>query len=142
MELFFRLFILSLFIALTEEILFRGYILNFFQKTLGVTTAIILSSLFFALMHFNFHVLLPYISIFLGGILFAYLTTITKSLYPAIAFHLAWNLSQMLISTFFSKQMNIVFIGQVFEILQIVGLAFLLLYLYKINCKIISTSKK
>ena len=57
------------------------------------TRAILVSSLFFALIHFN-----PYwaIQIYFMGLLLGYLSWLTKSIYPSILMHMAINGTSML----------------------------------------------
>ena len=73
-----------------EEILFQ----KFLEKTWGdVTKAILISSLFFAAIHFN-----PYwlIQIYFLGILLGYIAWKTESVIPAIIFHVVINGSSLL----------------------------------------------
>lgn len=73
---------------LLEELLFRGIILKGFLKNYSKFTAIILSSLLFAIMH-------PHISqafeAFISGIFFAWIYIETKSLLPNIFAHFVTN---------------------------------------------------
>jgi membrane protease YdiL (CAAX protease family) len=124
-----KLFFLSLCVAITEEIIFRGYILNFCINKIGYRSSILLVSIFFAFSHFDSSTLIPYITTFLGGLIFAMLSIRTKSLLPAIMFHLAWNFSQMLISILFLTNLSIPFGKPVFEISQILFLFIVLGFL-------------
>jgi membrane protease YdiL (CAAX protease family) len=117
------LFLLSLFVSITEETLFRGYALNFCLGRIGNKGSILLVSILFACSHFGNYAIAPYIITFLGGLVFAILSIRTKSLFPAITFHLVWNFSQMLISNMFVKKI------QIFEISQIVILLIVLVLL-------------
>ena len=77
-----------------EELLFRGFLQKFLEKTWGdVTKAILISSLFFAAIHFN-----PYwlIQIYFLGILLGYIAWKTESVIPAIIFHVVINGSSLL----------------------------------------------
>jgi uncharacterized protein len=71
----FLLLIVSFIVPICEEILFRGYLQNFFKNMFSRGTAIILTSLIFALFHFTFSqgsgnfVILPslfFLSLYLG----------------------------------------------------------------------------
>ncbi|MFH1715598.1 MAG: CPBP family intramembrane glutamic endopeptidase [Elusimicrobiota bacterium] len=72
----------------TEEIFFRGMIYPFLRKRSGIVLAAILSSLCFALMHFNI-IIAPII--FITGLLFVYLYEKSGSLAPGIFIHILHN---------------------------------------------------
>lgn len=71
-----------------EEILFRGFILKGFLKNYNKFTAIIVSSLLFALLHLNLSTI---IITFISGIFFSYLYIKTKSIIPCIFAHFLSN---------------------------------------------------
>ncbi|MBA2661022.1 MAG: CPBP family intramembrane metalloprotease [Bradymonadaceae bacterium] len=71
-----------------EEVLFRGAILPEQRVTQGVTTAIVVNGLLFALMHLN---PVSFVPLAIIGSFFAYLTIRTQSLWPAIIAHAALN---------------------------------------------------
>ena len=84
-----------------EELTHRGYILTRMEKLVGRGSAIILSSLFFSVLHFSwwglagFNILLISlfsINMFLGGVVlsFSYYWA-GRTLWPPIAFHFVWN---------------------------------------------------
>jgi len=77
-----------------EEMVFRGFLQRYLENSWGdATRAILVSSLFFALIHFN-----PYwaIQIYFMGLLLGYLSWLTKSIYPSILMHMAINGTSML----------------------------------------------
>ena len=77
-----------------EELLFRGFLQKFLENQWGdVTKAILISSLFFAAIHFN-----PYwlIQIYFLGVLLGYIAWKTSSVIPAIIFHMVINGSSLL----------------------------------------------
>jgi len=93
----------ALFTATTEEVFFRGFLLNSWLKFFkNPIVAMILNGLFFTLFHvpiaiFVFHyygynlftyLLLNFVSGFVDIILFTY----TKSIYPSISNHFVWNI--------------------------------------------------
>ncbi len=93
-------FILSIgvfiFIALSEELLLRGYILNNLITSFNKYIAVIISSLIFSLLHaanpgFS---LLSFISLFIAGLFFGLAYIYTKSLWLPIALHFSWNFFQ------------------------------------------------
>ena len=64
-----------------EEMVFRGFLQRFLETSWrDITRAILVSSLFFTLIHFN-----PYwaIQIYLMGLVLGYLSWLTKSIYPS-----------------------------------------------------------
>ncbi|MBT3299670.1 MAG: CPBP family intramembrane metalloprotease [Candidatus Marinimicrobia bacterium] len=68
-----------------EELLFRGFLQTFLEKHWKDTTrAVLVTSLFFALIHLN-----PYwaIQIYILGVVLGYLAWRTNSVYPAFIFH-------------------------------------------------------
>ncbi len=91
--------------VLIEELIFRGVLLMLVIKVLGKHKACILSSLIFGIYHwFSYEVFGDLISMlhtflitFIGGIMFAYAFTETKSMYLPIALHFGWNLVSVVI---------------------------------------------
>ncbi len=74
--------------AVCEELAFRGFILTGLLRRFRPRTSIILSSFLFALFHMNVFQFLP--SFFLGIVL-GLVTVRSKSVFPAIVFHLLYN---------------------------------------------------
>jgi sodium transport system permease protein len=74
--------------AVCEELVFRGFLLNGLMKSHRPRTAILLSSFLFALFHMNVFQFLP--AFFLGVVL-GLVTVRSKSVVPAIFFHLLHN---------------------------------------------------
>jgi membrane protease YdiL (CAAX protease family) len=85
-------------VAIVEETLLRGYILNNLMHSFNKYVALIVSSILFALMHgFNDNVdLFALTVIFLAGILLGISYVYTKNLWFPIALHFSWNLFQTL----------------------------------------------
>jgi membrane protease YdiL (CAAX protease family) len=71
-----------------EEILIRGYILNSLQDQYGITNALLLSSLFFAVLHFN---LVQTLSALICGLVLGLLYIKTGSLASCILSHSLYN---------------------------------------------------
>lgn len=71
-----------------EEILIRGYILNSLQEKYGVTNALLLSSLYFALLHFNF---VQTLSAMICGLVLGLLYIKTGTLASCILSHSLYN---------------------------------------------------
>lgn len=83
-------------VAFAEEMYFRGYVLNNLMRSYGKFTALVISALFFAMVHllnpdFSFS---SFIGIFLAGLLLGMSFIFTKSLWFPIALHFSWNFFQ------------------------------------------------
>jgi sodium transport system permease protein len=82
------LLVLAVLPALCEELAFRGFILSGLRRRFRPWTAIFLSSFLYALYQMNVFQCLPH---FLAGVVLAILALRTRSVWPAVAFHLVWN---------------------------------------------------
>jgi len=87
---------MMLIIALYEEMVFRGYILNNLMDSFNKWVALLVSALLFAAFHIDNPSIniIPIINIFLAGILLGINYIYTKNLWFAILFHLGWNFFQ------------------------------------------------
>lgn len=85
-----------LIVSLTEEILFRGYILNNLMKVLNKYYSLLISAAIFAIIHlFNPNLaIIPVINLFLAGILLGATYIYTKNLWFPISLHFFWNFLQ------------------------------------------------
>lgn len=86
-------------VALFEESLFRGYILQKLLKRFNVIKSIIISSLIFGSLHLfayssNYYFWIGLINASIVGMLLSFIVIKTKSLMMAVGFHLTWNLTQ------------------------------------------------
>ncbi|HMH31955.1 MAG TPA: CPBP family intramembrane glutamic endopeptidase, partial [Puia sp.] len=83
-------------VAIGEEVVFRGYILNNLMESFGKWIALIVSAVLFTLFHMaNPGInLIPLLNIFLAGILLGINYIYTKNLWFSILFHLSWNFFQ------------------------------------------------
>jgi len=72
---------------LTEDTIFRGYVLEMFNEQFKKQTAIIISSLIFAAIHFQFFGPGLTIYMFFWSILTGYLYVKFNSIYPSLLFH-------------------------------------------------------
>ena len=88
------LFVSALVPAITEELAFRGVILTGYKKT-PVLIGVLMSSFYFGVMHFTISQLFYAIA---GGIIFAYLVKVTKSIYSSILMHFIFNGTQITIA--------------------------------------------
>jgi uncharacterized protein len=71
-----------------EEIIFRGFIFAGFRERYGWKTAALISSLLFAVIHFQPTAFLPIVVL---GLIFAYLYQRSGSIWPAIIMHVSSN---------------------------------------------------
>ena len=74
--------------AVCEELAFRGFVLRGLHQGFRPRNAVLLSSFFFALFHMNVFLFVP---TFILGVILGLLTVRSKSLLPAISFHLLHN---------------------------------------------------
>lgn len=86
--------------AVCEEILYRGYVMRAFEKSWGIWPAIFISGILFGLYHVQLTNLLPLAAI---GILLAFITWTSRSLYPAMVAHLVNNGGSVLVGTYYPK---------------------------------------
>ena len=90
--------IFFLLVALTEELLFRGYVLSKLMNSFSKIVALIISAILFSLMHvanpnINW---LSYLNLFLAGIVLGLPYLYTRNLMFPIALHFSWNFFQSL----------------------------------------------
>jgi uncharacterized protein len=83
-------------VAFSEELIFRGYILNNLMCSFNRWVALVISALLFALAHLNAESLnfLPLANLFIGGLLLGINYIYTKNIWFAICLHLSWNFFQ------------------------------------------------
>jgi CAAX protease family protein len=83
-------------IAISEEIVFRGYILNNLMQSFNKWIALIMSSLLFTLFHLSNPGIstIPLATLFLVGVLFGINYIYTRSLWFSILLHFSWNFFQ------------------------------------------------
>lgn len=93
---FFSILTLILLLAVSEEFVFRGYLLNNLMESFNKWTALLVSALLFTIAHsLNPHLgPIALINIFLGGLLLGINFIYTKTLWFAIGFHFGWNFIQ------------------------------------------------
>ena len=119
--------ILSLIVipAVCEEFFFRGIVFNEYRKY-GTANAIIVSALCFSMLHFSIENFFIYL---FAGLLFGFVTAMTKSLIPSVILHLLSNFLSIYASDAFLRvtvdKNGSYFIGFVLAVLA--GGSFLLL---------------
>jgi len=86
-------------VAFSEEVIFRGYILRNLMTSFNKYVALIISSLFFSVIHgFNPSFdLFSFFDLFLAGVLLGVSYIYTKNLWFPISLHFSWNLFQSLL---------------------------------------------
>ena len=91
--------LLFIFVAVAEEVMFRGYVLRNLMLSFNKYTALIISSFFFASIHLGNPNMtwFSFLNISLAGIFLGLSYIYTKNLWFPIALHLSWNLFQTLI---------------------------------------------
>lgn len=75
-------------VPLKEELVFRGLIFPPLRQGYGSRGGIVLTALFFAILHFD---LIRFLPLLLGGLVLTWLYEKTKSLWPSIIAHGVWN---------------------------------------------------
>lgn len=83
--------------SVTQEVMVRGYTLQTLQSQFDTSAAVVLSSLFFALLHAGAIAeggVFPAINLFAAGVLLALAYTTSGNLWLPIALHFAWNYVQ------------------------------------------------
>ncbi len=89
-----NMILLFLIVGITEELQFRGYVLQNLEEGLNMVPAVLLSAAIFAVMHSaNPGALtgMPLLGLFFAGIFFAYAYLRTRTLWLAIGLHIGWN---------------------------------------------------
>ncbi len=88
--------LLMIFVAVAEELVFRGYILGNLMQSMNKELALFISALLFAV----FHLLNPsfntigFINIFIAGLLLGINFIFTRNLWFSVFLHFAWNFLQ------------------------------------------------
>jgi hypothetical protein len=90
------LLLLYLAVAVSEEMLFRGYILNNLMKSVPKIFALLIASISFSLMHFanSSYSWLSFLNLILAGLLLGLPYIYTQSLWFPITLHFSWNFFQ------------------------------------------------
>jgi len=90
--------ILFLLVALTEELLFRGYVLRYLMNSFNKNIALIISAILFSIAHaLNPNMdAMSYLNLFLAGVVLGLPYIYTRNLMFPIALHFSWNFFQSL----------------------------------------------
>lgn len=90
-----NLFAICIWVPVIEELFFRGFLLRLLMSRLGTFSAVLLSSLVFAVLHGNIGLLIP---VFVCSVVISVLYIRTGSIYPSILTHGCVNLSVALVA--------------------------------------------
>lgn len=87
---------LLLMIALSEELIFRGYVLRNLMKSFNKWIALVISAVLFSIVHYSNQGVpaVGIINTFLGGLVLGISFILSRSLWMPIFFHLSWNFIQ------------------------------------------------
>ncbi|SMO91015.1 CPBP family intramembrane glutamic endopeptidase [Fodinibius sediminis] len=99
-DMWLTLFHVAIVPAICEEVLYRSYVMRAFEKSWGIWPAIIISGLLFGLYHIQLTNLLPLATL---GMLFAYITWVSRSILPAMAAHFANNGGSVFVGTYYPE---------------------------------------
>ena len=86
-----------LFNAVTQEVLFRGYVLQSVESVSSVNVALLVSSVLFTLLHAGAIVeggVLSGVNLFAAGLLLGLAYTATRNLWLPVGLHFSWNFLQ------------------------------------------------
>lgn len=94
-EIIFSLGLIGM-IAISEELIFRGYVLKNLMKSFNKWVALSISAVLFSIVHYS-NIGIPAVGVlnsFLGGLVLGIAYIITRSLWLPIFFHFSWNFIQ------------------------------------------------
>lgn len=97
---------IAIVIPFLEELVFRGLALGVFRKAVGINQASVFSAVLWAFLHMN---PVDFLSMMIMGVVFAYLTHRTGSVWLAIIVHIIFSLTELIyLNTFeFSNLMDL-----------------------------------
>ena len=98
-----RVFVLCVIVAVTEEVIFRGYLLQSLGRVFSDPLAVLLASLIYVVPYFGVFSVSPaqpilfYLGLFALGLVLATAYYISQSLWLPIGIHFSWNLTEHLL---------------------------------------------
>ena len=124
-SIFITTFITTIFIAVSEEIVYRGIVLQGFLENNSKFKAIICSAILFSLLHFvnifaGFNitsVILQLLNTFVHGVAIGCLMVLTANIIPFIIFHFVWDFIMLSSSAFVQHNAWIIFIMLITDII-------------------------
>jgi membrane protease YdiL (CAAX protease family) len=118
--------------AISEEILFRGFLQVSLEKKGDITRAVILSSVTWTIIHVN-----PYwaIQIFITGVIIGFLAWRTNSVFPSMIVHAVNNsISLLFINQIFEGSMDWYYFGDhISPVVLVISMAILILSIRRIS---------
>ena len=112
--------------AFSEEFFFRSVLISDYSEFKG-PSVVIMSAVYFAMLHFSFHQLLTY---FLIGMILATVTYVTNSSFPSMIIHLIYNAMVVFmgdgLSEFLSESSASVILGFLLTVAFMISLATML----------------
>jgi len=131
LERIFPFFIAAIIAAITEEIIFRGFLGVYFFEKLNKISAIILISVLFSIGHIQYSGALPFITAFIFSIISFYIMLKTGSIFGSIGLHAGWNFAFYISGSIFNMNLIIIpFWGNLVELLQIILMLIVLLFIW------------
>lgn len=131
-NLFLAILVTAVLPACFEEILFRGVILNSFNKKYGAVTAVFVSALLFGIYHMNW---LQGIFAFILGIMLGYSYIKTNSLFVPMILHFINNLIAVLMNYFEALNFYISSACGVYLVISSLVLVILAIYILELKQK-------
>jgi len=147
-SLLFVIIINNIFVAVGEEIVFRGFILTFLITYLkNWKLSIIISAIVFSLGHIHYNALLPFITALFGGLVLGYCFYKSNSLFFPVGIHFGWNFANSIFALndaelagyeWFVKRLNFGYffnLGKTVELFELFSILiiFLILVSFKKN---------
>jgi len=96
----FSMFFIIVFQSISEEIFFRGFLLEKIDSFAGKNVAILITAILFGLAHMSYGKLYPTFMPMLMGVFLGYIVIKTKNLYAAITAHMLFNLASFIFYLF------------------------------------------
>jgi len=94
------MFFIILFQSISEEIFFRGFLLEKIESIAGGIMAIFATAILFGLAHMSYGKIYPVIMPMIMGILLGFVVFKTKNLFSAITAHMIFNLTSFILYLF------------------------------------------
>ena len=96
----FSMFFIIVFQSISEEIFFRGFLLEKIDSFAGKNVAILITAILFGLAHMSYGKLYPTFMPMLMGVFLGYIVLKTKNLYAAITAHMLFNFASFVFYLF------------------------------------------
>ncbi len=97
-NIFITVILVSIIVPISEEVFFRGFLINGLEKKFNIKYSLVISSIIFSVFHINIGSLFP---TFILGFFLGYIYIKSKSIYPSIFIHSMHNFLAVIISKFY-----------------------------------------